>query len=339
MGKTTDPLEKMAMNWEGKNVLVTGANGFIGSWITNALISKKANVITIMRDVRKYGNLDLFSISKKVSMVHGDITRYKDIERAFNEYDVDTCFHLAAQSLVGIANRSPLSTFNSNIKGTWNVLEACRTSETIERVIVASSDKAYGTHKKLPYTEDFALLGEYPYPASKVCTDVIARCYFFTYGLPVAVTRCSNIYGGGDMNFSRLIPDAIRHVIKGKKFVLRSRGTSERDYMYVKDGVSAYLTLAENVNRADVKGGAFNFGTGTPISATSLFSKICSIAGKTHLKPIISGKARNEIDRQYVDSSKAKKLLGWTAAYTIDTGLAETVRWYKDFLMNNGGRL
>jgi len=318
------------ISWENMNVMVTGADGFIGSHVAKALAEKGAEVTTIVRDVRKRNNTDVLGIKDKISIVHGDIIDFKDCERAINEYDIEFCFHIAAQAIVGPANRSPLSTFESNIKGTWNVLEACRISKTIKGMVIASSDKAYGQQKKLPYTEESPLSGYFPYDASKSCAEIIARSYFMTYNLPLAITRNANTYGPADMNLSRIIPDVITRLIKGKQPVIRSDGNPERDYMYIKDAVNAYLTLAENLHRKDVVGQAFNFGTGKPISVLNLYKKIIRIMGK-NVEPKILGQAKNEIDRQYLDSAKAKKILGWETNYTIDEGLKETIDWYKGY--------
>jgi CDP-glucose 4,6-dehydratase len=323
-------LEKMVRSevWKDRTVLVTGANGFIGSWITEGLVRQKACVVAIVRDILPEAGLSLLNIADKVSIVNGSITDHATVERTFNEYEIDTCFHLAAQAIVGTATRSPVSTFESNIRGTWTVLEACRASKILGRVVVASSDKAYGAQEKLPYTEESPLHGIYPYDASKVCTDVLARSYFATYGIPIAVTRCANTYGGGDLNFSRIIPDAIRCLLSGKTFEIRSDGTLERDYIYVKDIVNAYLGLAERMEKA--KGEAFNFGTGKPISVLELFKKITEAVG-VKAKPRILGTAKSEIDRQYLESTKARNLLGWEPEYTLDEGLDETVKWYRKY--------
>jgi CDP-glucose 4,6-dehydratase len=310
------------------NILVTGADGFIGSHLARSLIEKGSNVITIVRDIKKTNNLDVLKIRNNTNIVHGDLVNYADCERAINEYSIGFCFHIAAQAIVGPANKSPLSTFESNIKGTWNILEACRTSKAIKGIIVASSDKAYGQQKNLPYTEESPLKGFYPYDASKACADILARCYFMSYKVPLAITRNANTYGPGDLNFSRLIPDVISRLIKEEVPVIRSDGSPERDYMYIKDAVNAYITLAENLDRKEVVGQAFNFGTGKPISVLDLYSKIIKIAG-ADIKPKILGQAKNEIDRQYLDTKKAKKILNWEAKYDLDSGLKETLEWYK----------
>lgn len=318
------------MGWKGLKVLVTGADGFIGSHVAKALIDKGAEITTIVRDIKKRSNIDILDFKKDVNIVHGNLISYEDCERTINEYDVGFCFHIAAQALVGPANRSPLSTFESNIKGTWNILEACRLSKTIKGLIIASSDKAYGNQEKLPYTEDSPLNGYFPYDASKVCGEVLARSYFMTYNLPLAITRNANTYGPADMNLSRIIPDVITRLIRDEQPVIRSDGTLERDYMYIKDAVNAYLTLAENLHRKEVVGQAFNFGTGKPVTVLGLYQKIIKLMGK-NVKPKILNQAKNEIKRQYLDSRKAKKILNWEAKYNLDSGLRETIDWYKNF--------
>jgi len=320
------------VNWKGKSVLVTGADGFIASWIAKELIDKQAHVITIVRDIKKPRiSLDLLEIRNKMTIVQGDITDYPIVQRVLNEYSVDTCFHLAAQAIVGVANASPVSTFDANIKGTWTILEAVRNSKGVERIVVASSDKAYGDQKKLPYTEDMPLLGMNPYDASKVCTDVLSRSFAKTYGLSIAVTRCANVYGGADLHMNRIIPGTVCSVLKGETPIIRSDGTPERDYVYIKDVVSAYLILAENLDRKEVRGEAFNFGTGKPISVLELFNKIIKACGK-NVKPKILNEAKNEIQSQYLSAEKAEKVLGWTAKFGLDESLKETVRWYKEYL-------
>lgn len=319
------------MMWKDVNVLVTGANGFVGSWISKALTGEGASVVALLRDEVPNSAMDFFGIREKLrGIVKGDLADYRTIERALNEYEVEACYHLAAQAIVGIANRSPLSTFESNIKGTWNLLEAARNSD-VKRLVVASSDKAYGEHSGLPYKEDYCLNALHPYDASKACADILARTYYKTYGLPVCVTRCANIYGGGDLNFSRLVPDTIRAVLHDKNPIIRSDGTPVRDYLYCKDAVSAYLTLGEKLDR--VKGEAFNFGSNAPISVLELVTKILALSGNKKLRPIIkgTGKTDGEIERQYLSSEKAKKLLGWAPRYEFEKGLKETFEWYKSY--------
>ncbi|MBD3164419.1 NAD-dependent epimerase/dehydratase family protein [Candidatus Woesearchaeota archaeon] len=314
--------------WNSKKVFLTGADGFIGAWLAEGLIEKGAEVFVIIRDIKKICGLDLLKIKNKVEIINGDIIDLKCIERIINEKEIDTVFHLAAQALVSIANKSPISTFESNIRGTWNILEACRLKSGVKRIIIASSDKAYGSQKELPYKEESPLLGIYPYDASKACADIIARSYFETYNLPVSVTRNANTYGGGDLNTSRIIPGAICTMIKRKEFEIRSDGTPERDYMYVKDAVDAYLTLGKNLNKK-AKGEAFNFGTGNPISVKKLIYLIAKQMGIKDFKSKIRGEAKNEIDRQFLDISKVKKFFGWEPRYSIEEGLQETIQWYK----------
>ena len=322
--------------WKGKNVFVTGADGFIGGWLAKGLIDNGANVTVIVRDIKRRPNaLDLHNMRDKVNIVIGDIKDYEVVSRVFNEHEIDTVFHLAAQAIVGTANRSPLSTFESNIKGSWVIYEAARVTETVKRVIVASSDKAYGNQEKLPYTEDQSLNGLYPYDASKVCTDVLARCYYQSYGLPVVVTRNANTYGGADLNMSRIVPDTAISAMQGKDLIIRSDGTLERDYMYIKDAVEAYLLLAENMHKKEIIGQAFNFGIGEPISVLDLFNKIIEIVG-TDMKPKVMGKNKGEIVKQYLDCTKVRKLLNWEPKYSLEEGLTETIEWYRKYLKDKG---
>jgi CDP-glucose 4,6-dehydratase len=249
-----------------------------------------------------------------------------------SEYEVDTVFHLAAQTIVPIANRSPLSTFETNIKGTWTVLEAARCSSKITRVLVASSDKAYGVHEELPYTEEAPLLGCYPYDVSKACAELIARTYAVTYDLPVAVTRCANLYGGGDLNWSRIFPGTIRSVIRGERPIVRSDGTMVRDYLYVQDAVNAYLMLAERLDEPEVSGEAFNFGMDNPKSVLEIVQTIIAVSDCPGIEPVVLGEAPNEIQAQYLDSSKARRVLDWTPQHSLEEGLRETIQWYREFL-------
>jgi CDP-glucose 4,6-dehydratase len=320
------------MNWKNKNVFVTGGDGFIGGSLAKRLAEEGANVVILVRDIKAAASYKALQIEDKVTQVVGDLVNYKLMARILHEYRIDSCFHLGAQALVQLANASPISTFESNIEGTWNVLEACRNSSRIERVVVASSDKAYGVQKKLPYTEDSPLLGLYPYDASKACTDILARSYAVTYKMPIVVTRNANTFGGGDLNFSRIIPDAIRCILQGREFIIRSDGTLKRDYMYIDDAVSAYLILAEKIKDTKVRGEAFNFGTNKPVSVISLFNLIAKLCGKPNIKPKIMNEAKNEIDCQYLASAKAKKILHWSPEFTLEEGLKRTISWYKQYL-------
>ncbi|GFP28134.1 GDP-mannose 4,6-dehydratase [Candidatus Hakubella thermalkaliphila] len=319
--------------WSDKNVFLTGANGFIGSWLTKALVEAGANVVCIIRDSVKQSNLDLLGIRDRVSTVQGSVEDYLLIQRILNEYEIETCFHLAAQTIVGSANRSPLSTFESNIRGTWTILESCRQSKLIERLVVASSDKAYGDHPTLPYTEDFPLNGLYPYDASKVCADVLTRCFCYTYNLPAAITRCANVYGGGDLNFSRIIPGTIRSVLRGENPIIRSDGTPVRDYIYISDVVRGYLLLAQHISTGMATGQAFNFGTNRPISVLDLVNLILRLSGCDSLAPriMLKTKIEGEIDRQFLSSEKAEKMLGWTPEVSLEEGLSKTIDWYRQY--------
>lgn len=321
--------------WKERNVFVTGAGGFIAAWLTKALVEKEANVTILIRDIKREKGYGLLGLKEKVNIVIGDLVDYGLMLRVMNEYNIDSCFHLAAQAIVQKANASPLSTFESNIRGTWNIMEACRNSKGIERVVVASSDKAYGIQKNLPYTEESPLLGIYPYDASKACADIIARSYYSTYSLPVAVTRNANTYGGADLNMCRIVPDAICSLLKGREFVIRSDGSPERDYIYVKDVSAGYLMLAENLSSKKFGGEAFNFGSGKPIKVIDLFNKIAELCGKKGTKPKILAKAKHEIDRQYLGIEKARKVLGWKPKYSIREGLKETIDWYRNYLKAN----
>jgi len=317
--------------WRARSVLVTGAGGFVASALCEALVELGASVTGIVRDSPGERLLELRGVRERITLVHGSITEYQLVSRALNEYEVDVVFHLAAQALVGAANRSPLSTFESNIKGTWTILEALRQSRPAARMVVASSDKAYGNSPVLPYGEDSPLLGSFPYDASKVCADILARSYAVSFDLAVAVTRCANIYGGGDLNWSRLIPGTIRAALSGENPIIRSDGTPERDYLYLSDAVAAYLALAERLADPRVKGQAFNFGTGSPVSAIDLTRRIVTITG-ARVEPQILGVAANEIDRQFLDSSLAHRVLGWYPRVDVDAGLERTITWYSQHL-------
>ena len=316
--------------WKDRRVLVTGADGFIGSWLARALVHRGAQVTTLVRDLKSRSNIDLLGLEKTLNIVPGDVVDYELLLRTLHEYEIDTCFHLAAQALVGIAVASPLSTFESNIKGTWTVLEASRQCG-VERVVVASSDKAYGEQNVLPYREDQPLLGRYPYDASKACADILAQAYYATYGMSLAVTRNANTYGPGDSNFSRLIPGTIKAVWNDETPVIRSDGTPERDYMYIDDAVEAYLVVGESLGRPEVKGQAFNFGTGRPVKVLDLFNMIIELCGKS-VSPRILGEEQHAINRQYLCAEKAQRLLGWKPKHTLEDGLRETIHWYQQHL-------
>ncbi len=320
----------MSNFWEGKNVFVTGCTGLMGSWITKELVEQNAKVTGLVRDQIPETNFKTFQLDKKINIVSGDIEDYNTLRRALAEYEIDTVFHLAAQPIVGIAFKDPMGTFKANIMGTANVLEACRQSN-VERVAIASSDKAYGEHSELPYTEEFSLNGRYPYDASKSCADILSQTYYKTYGLPVAITRCGNTYGGGDLNFNRIIPETIKSILHEKNPIIRSDGKFVREYFYIKDVVTAYLQLAENLHRPEVKGEAFNFGSEEPVTVVELVKKILEISGKQHLNMEILNSAKAEITKQYLSAEKAKSILGWKPEFTLDVGLKETYDWYKNY--------
>lgn len=317
--------------WQGRRVLVTGIGGFVGSQLAAALADAGATVVGILRDTRGDRRLEMFGLTGRVEIIHGSITDYHAVERAFNEYEVQSCFHLAAQAIVGVANRSPLSTFESNIRGTWTVLEAARHSSFLESMVFASTDKVYGDQPVLPYTEDAPLAAVYPYDASKLCAETLARSYAVTHDLPLAIVRCANIYGPGDLNWSRIVPGTIRSMLDGEAPVIRSDGTLERDYMYVSDAVSAYMTLATSVTRPDVRGEAFNFGWGRGYSVLEIVREILSHADAP-MEPKVLGQNHGEIARQWLSSEKAERVLGWRPAVALDEGIERSVRWYRNVL-------
>ncbi|HWE32295.1 MAG TPA: GDP-mannose 4,6-dehydratase [Solirubrobacteraceae bacterium] len=317
-----------------RSVLVTGAYGLLGSWLVEALLGAGARVVVIRRDEPALSALALLGLEPSVDVVHGDICDDGLVARTVNEYEVDAVFHLAAQTLVGTANHAPLSTFETNIRGTWLVLEACRT-HNVERVIVASSDKAYGRHPELPYTEGMTLNATYPYDASKAAADILARSYWHTFGVPVAVTRFANLYGGGDTNRSRLIPEAVCAALAGRAPIVRSDGSPERDFLYVGDAIRAYLKIFEALGddhdpTRPVRGEAFNAGGGEPHRVGDVVALICRLAGSDVVPEIRgTGTPAGEIDRQYVDSTKLAQLTGWKPEVGLEQGLARTIDWYR----------
>ncbi len=315
---------------KGKNVFVTGASGLLGSWLTKSLVENGANVVVLIRDSVPNSNLQGLCLMDRVVKVNGCIEDYTLISRIMNEYEIESVFHLAAQTIVTIANHDPLSTFESNIKGTWNVLEASRHGKNIKQVIVSSSDKAYGEKEKLPYSEDDPLKGSHPYDVSKSCADLISQSYHKTYGLPVCVSRCANLYGGGDLNFSRIIPGVIRSALHNEPPVIRSDGKYVRDYFYVEDAVSALIALTERMQKKDIHGEAFNFSSGLHINVLDLTNKILKIMGKK-LKARILNETKNEIRDQYLSVRKAEKLLGWKSSFGLEPGLKKTIEWYTEY--------
>ncbi|HKO43248.1 MAG TPA: GDP-mannose 4,6-dehydratase [Pyrinomonadaceae bacterium] len=320
--------------WQDRRTLVTGACGLLGSWTVERLLGLGADVVCILRDWVPQSELVRANAIERVNVVRGDVCDQQLVERTLGEYEVETVFHLAAQTIVGIANRNPVSTFESNIQGTWSLLEACRRSPLVKQIVVASSDKAYGDHETLPYDEETPFESRHPYDVSKSCADLIAQSYAHTFDLPVAITRCGNFYGGGDLNWNRLVPGTIRSIIRKQRPIIRSDGNYVRDYLYVEDGVAANLLLAERMERQpELRGQAFNFSNESQVTVSELVSKILS-AMKSDLRPDIRNEANNEIREQYLSAAKAKKVLGWSPQFDLDSGLVKTIDWYRKFLSN-----
>lgn len=324
----------MSEFWRDRSVLVTGCTGLLGNWLVAELLERGALVTGLVRDLVPQSRLYAGDWYRQINIVRGCVEDLPTVERTINEYEVDTVFHLAAQTIVGVANREPLATFETNIKGTWNILEACRRVGGVSRIVIASSDKAYGDQLVLPYSETTPLQGEHPYDVSKSCADLISRAYYVSYGLPVCITRCGNFYGGGDLNFNRIVPCTIRAALRNKPVVIRSDGTFIRDYFYAKDGVLAYLHLAEQMDRKEVLGEAFNFSNELQISVRGMVDHVLKLMGKSHLEPVVLNRATNEIKHQYLSADKARKMLGWESKYPLADGLKETIEWYEKFLMN-----
>ncbi len=318
--------------WSRRSVFITGCSGFLGNRLAEILIERGASVVGLVRDQVPWSPLHAEGIDRRMITVRGDVQDQALLERVVNEYEVDCVFHLAAQAIVGAANRNPVATFETNIKGTWCMLEACRRSPLVKRVMVASSDKAYGDHPVLPYTEGHALAGRHPYDVSKSCADLIALAYAHTYRVPVGVTRCGNIFGPRDINFSRIVPGTIRSALRGERPVIRSDGTPVRDYIYVDDVVAGYLSLAERIDGDEIRGRAFNFGTGEQQSVLGLTRLILEAAGRSDLEPLVLNEARAEIATQYLSSDLAHHLLSWQPGARVAARLAETVSWYRAYL-------
>ena len=319
--------------WQGRRVFVTGATGMVGAWLVKALLAQDAYVVALVRDADPQSELYRSGDIQRVSVVSGALEDFWTLERAVNEHETDTVFHLAAQPLVGMAQRFPLATFEANIRGTYHLLEACRLHRgLVQGVVIASSDKAYGDEPNLPYTEEMPLQGRHPYEVSKSCADLIAQAYHHTYGLPVAIARCGNVYGGGDLNWSRLVPGAIRACLRRQPLVIRSDGTYVRDYIYVKDAVWAYMRLAECLQDERVRGEAFNFSMESPMTVLEMVATIQKLMGCEDIPPIIQNQAVGEIRSQYLSAAKARRRLGWRPRYTLEEGLQETIRWYREFL-------
>ncbi|MEA5468205.1 GDP-mannose 4,6-dehydratase [Spirulina sp. 06S082] len=318
--------------WEDRAVFVTGCSGLLGSWLVSELIDRKAKVVGLVRDWVPFSKLFSEKSLNQISLVAGQVEDIHILERILSDYEIDTVFHLAAQTIVGIANKNPIGTFQANIQGTWNVLEACRRVGGVSRIIIASSDKAYGDQEILPYSEDTPLQGKHPYDVSKSCADLISATYYESYTLPICITRCGNFYGGGDLNFNRIVPDTIRSTLRGQPITIRSDGSYIRDYFYVKDGVLAYIHLAEQMDRKEVVGEAFNFSNELQVTVLEIVKKILNLMNREDISPIILGEAYNEIKNQYLSANKARTLLNWKPSFSLEAGLVETIAWYREFL-------
>ncbi len=317
--------------WQDRPVLVTGGSGLLGGWLVKRLVHGGADVVCLLRDWVPQSELVQTGFFDRVKVVRGDVRDQALLERVLGEYEIHTVFHLAAQTIVTIANRNPVSTFESNIQGTWALLEACRRSPKIAQVILASSDKAYGDQTRLPYDENTPLQGQHPYDVSKSCADLIARTYAVSYGLPVAITRCGNFYGGGDLNWNRIVPGTIRSILRGQRPIIRSDGSFVRDYFYVEDGAAAYTLLAEKLaENPELAGEAFNFSNEIQVSVLDLVENLLRLTG-SDLKPQVLNEVSNEIKHQYLSAAKARSLLGWTPQFTLEEGLARTLAWYESY--------
>jgi len=316
--------------WKNRNVLITGFEGFLGSNLTKMLLSYNANIVGIDIKTNRKHTILTKDDYKKIDVIQGDISNYRLIDNIFKKHEIHTVFHLAAEAIVGECNQNPLKAFASNIQGSWNVLEASRNNRTIKAIVCASSDKAYGSHEKLPYTEEASLIGNHPYDVSKSCADLIAYTYYHTYKLPVAVTRCGNIYGPGDFNFSRIVPDAMRCAASGETLLLRSDGKFTRDYVYVDDVVNGYIMLAEQLQKKKLAGEAFNFSDENPMAVLDLIRMIKKLSNK-RLNYKILNKAKCEIKHQYLDSRKARKTLGWKPNVSLENGMKTAISWYCNY--------
>ncbi len=318
--------------WQDRPTLVTGGTGLVGGWVVKRLLRAQADVVCLVRDWMPESEFVRGGLMQQVKVVRGDVCDQALLERVCGEFEIDTVIHLAAQTLVPVANRNPVATFESNIAGTWALLEACRRSPKVKQIVLASSDKAYGEAEKLPYDESTPLQGRHPYDVSKSCADLIAQSYATTYGLPVAITRCGNFYGAGDLNWNRIVPGTIRSVLRGERPLIRSDGTHIRDYFYVEDGAAAYLMLAEKL-AADptLRGEAFNFSNETQVTVLDLVQMLLDQMG-SRLVPDVRNEASHEIKHQSLSAAKARDRLGWRPLFTLEEGLRRTVPWYSSFL-------
>ncbi len=317
--------------WHGRPTLVTGGTGLVGGWLVRRLLQSHAHAVCLVRDWVPQSLLLQPDLASRIQLVRGDVCDQPLLERVLGEYEIDTVFHLAAQTIVPVANRNPVGTFQSNIAGTWTVLEACRRSPTVRQIVIASSDKAYGDADQLPYDERTPLRGRFPYDASKACSDLIAQSYAATFQTPVTITRCGNFFGGGDLNWNRIIPGTIRSIIRSEPPVIRSDGKLVRDYFYAEDGAAAYMLLAERLAaNPDLRGEAFNFSNETQVTVAELVERILH-AMDSPIRPVIRNEATHEIRRQFLNADKARRILGWQPEHSLDQGLAKTIAWYRSF--------
>ncbi|MGB7219208.1 MAG: NAD-dependent epimerase/dehydratase family protein [Vicinamibacterales bacterium] len=317
--------------WRDRPVFVTGGTGLVGGWLVRRLLDAGAEVVCLMRDWVPQSELVTSRLIEKVRIVRGDVRNQEELERALGEYEIATVLHLAAQATVNAANRNPISTLDTNIRGTWALLEACRRTPTVKQIVMASSDKAYGDQDILPYTEAAPLQGRNAYDASKSCADLIGQMYGSTFDLPVVITRCGNFYGGGDLNWSRIVPGTMRSILRGERPVIRSDGQFVRDYFYVEDGAAAYMLLAEQLAlHPELRGQAFNFSNELRITVLELVNKIVALMG-SNLVPEVRNEVSHEIRLQYLDASKARTMFNWSPLFSLDSGLEATLRWYRQF--------
>jgi CDP-glucose 4,6-dehydratase len=318
--------------WRDRPTFVTGATGLVGSWLVRRLVDLGADVVCLVRDWVPQSELVRSKTIDKVRVVRGDVTDQALLERTLGEYEIATVMHLAAQTIVGIANRNPVSTFATNIGGTWALLEACRRSPKVSGIVIASSDKAYGEATTLPYNETTPLLGRHPYDASKSCTDLISQSYASTWGVPAVITRCGNFFGGGDLNWNRIVPGTVRSILRGERPIVRSDGQFVRDYFYVEDGAAAYTLVAERLaEQPELKGHAFNLSNEQPVTVLELVDRIGAAMGRK-VEPVVQNQASNEIRKQYLDATKAREMLRWKPSFSLDEGLTRTIGWYREFL-------
>lgn len=322
--------------WSDKNVLVTGATGLVGSWLVQELLLQGAKVSCLVWDADPTSELISSKLIDRTLVINGDLAEITSCEKAISSSNCEYVFHLGAQTIVGEAMQDPVRTFRSNIQGTWNLLDSIRNSKTpIKGVVVASSDKAYGTANTLPYKEDFPLHGDGPYDVSKTCTDLLAQSYATTYGLPITVARCGNIYGGGDLNWSRIVPGTIKSLLMEETPILRSDGTFIRDYVHVDDIVGAYLFLAEQTETKNIQGEAYNFSRDEPLSVLDMYREVCSVVVGKYVEPKILSTTTAEIKDQHLDSSKAREELGWQSTVTLEKGITKTFNWYLNYFKDN----